>query len=188
MAEEQFAVNLAATTPPINLIFLDIDGVLNSTLTSSSSSSDGLDVDCLARLLTIIKEANAFLVLSTSWRLLPALKAELGAHFLNGKVDLSLLVGQTPERPDCPRAAEIVEWVGDHTGQIGSWVVLDDIWMDGKTTPAIAGTVWSTILVAASCLPLIDAFCIVFPCIRTLFSCVEECVCAASVGSRISSS
>ena len=140
MTAEQFDVNLASTPVPINIIFLDIDGVLNSTLVSSSSDR-GLDLQCFERLLMLIAKTNARVVLSPSWRLLPKLKAELGAHFIHGGLDLALLVGQTPERRDGPRAAEIAEWVGEHQEQVASWVVLDDIYMDPEITPAIAGTV-----------------------------------------------
>jgi len=119
-----------------------VDGVLNST---HPPFTGGLDPQCLGRFAALVSQSKAKIVLSTSWRLLPKLKAELGAHLAGAGLDLGLLVGQTPERVGSPRSAEIVEWVTAHEAQVASWVVLDDIFMDPVRSPAVAGHAVQTV-------------------------------------------
>lgn len=147
MALPHFAANLAAAAVDrggsIRIIFLDVDGVLNSTTPSFTGPT--LDPICLERLAGLIEQTGAKIVLSTSWRLLPKLMTELGDLLADGGVSLSHIVGQTAERRGGPRSAEIIEWVVEHTAQVSSWVALDDLWMDPEVTPAIAGHAIQTV-------------------------------------------
>lgn len=54
----------------MNVIFLDIDGVLNSQETEERCNGViGIDSDKVARLAKIVTSNNAILLLTSSWRL-----------------------------------------------------------------------------------------------------------------------
>ena len=54
----------------MNVIFLDIDGVLNSRETEESCNGViGIDSDKVARLAEIVTSNNAILLLTSTWRL-----------------------------------------------------------------------------------------------------------------------
>ena len=54
----------------INIIFLDVDGVLNSRayLNSHKDPEDEIDMRAVERLAKIYKQCNCKIVLSSSWR------------------------------------------------------------------------------------------------------------------------
>jgi len=56
---------LASAPRPLRLVFLDIDGVLN---TAGAANSGVLDVSCILRLREVLESARAVVVLSSSWR------------------------------------------------------------------------------------------------------------------------
>ena len=55
------------------IIFLDIDGVLNSETYDKNRTAGAIDPECAKRLNRIIKETNADIVISSSWKLSPSL-------------------------------------------------------------------------------------------------------------------
>jgi len=112
-------------------IFLDIDGVLNSTNTkvlTNYTRATFLDPDMILRLKRIIEATDAKVVLSSDWRydkdderynqdfieLRDTLK-ENGIEFY----------GFTPERIDGNRGFEIAEYILSHD-EFTNYVVLDD--------------------------------------------------------------
>jgi len=115
----------------MKVIFLDIDGVLNSTNTkhyTSYTHSTFVDNKMLSRLKRIIKDTGAEVVLSSDWRYdkederynqdfieLRDLLSDHGIEFY----------GFTPEIHNAPRSEEIYEFLKSHT-EITNYVVLDD--------------------------------------------------------------
>jgi hypothetical protein len=134
MTPTDFLANLTAATAagtPIDVIFLDVDGVLLPTQPKSLL----LDPECLRRFLGLVRQSKAKIVLSTSWRLVPVLRAELCTYLAAAGLDLALLVGQTPDLlrekgTRVSRADEVAVWVAGHLVQVASWVIVDDVFMD----------------------------------------------------------
>ena len=104
----------------MKLIFLDIDGVLNTKATLSTSVRN-IDGDKLSRLAFLAKAGDAKIVLSSSWRLLSreTLTDTLSCH------DLSV-IGATPSFNGNNRKSEILAFLRDFEAQVESFVILDD--------------------------------------------------------------
>lgn len=104
---------------PQKILFLDIDGVLNSRRTKNPRKLPYI-VDPRNRewLRTILRETNAKIVLSSTWRYDPVglLAAK---HFQIG------FIGITPDLPKQPRCAEIKAWL-KHRPWVKRFAVLDD--------------------------------------------------------------
>jgi hypothetical protein len=110
-----------------NVIFLDVDGVLNR----NGYSPNRLEPELLKQLARIIDETNATIVLSSFWRLSPSLVAKLESAFAdyglvihshtpNGKaLKTSRIVGGTQ------RGYEIQQWM-DENWTPDRFVILDD--------------------------------------------------------------
>jgi len=122
----------------MKVIFLDIDGVLNNQQTFQSRyehhQSTGewlLEIDgiMVSRLANIVKETNAKIVLSSSWRngfsydtCEPLGEQAQGLVDILNKYGLSLY-SRTGNGRD--RAEEIEEWLHNHR-DIDTFVILDD--------------------------------------------------------------
>ncbi len=120
----------------MKIIFLDIDGVLNSDAWFTKLSENkmiyfsvvrDLDKDAVKILNRIIKESGAKIVISSSWRLmftLDEIKTVLkdnGFEFVNEIIDI------TPKRHTFPsrRGNEIQEWITVNQFK-GPFVIIDD--------------------------------------------------------------
>ena len=101
----------------MNIIFLDVDGVLNTTsgkdfcFHEMHVGEGQLNSDCLYRLKRIIdKIADCQIVLSTSWRTsewrIGKLKHYLGTH----GIDPDIVIGKTT-RLGSSRTEQILTWV-----------------------------------------------------------------------------
>ena len=116
------------------IIFLDIDGVLNSVKYDRlRTESDGnIDVTRLVLLKELVDYSNADIVLSSTWRKhwdpdadkCDAIGNELNETFR--KFGLSIF-GKTPYIGYCDRSVEIKAWLDAHTGVYDSFVILDDM-------------------------------------------------------------
>ncbi len=125
----------------INILFLDIDGVLNSTQWYNSNSCKALDKSikryfdpvCIEYLNKIVNETEARIIISSSWRLLRDLQELQNIFYavgFKGKI-----YGKTPisssydmENP-IPRGLEIQEWLDDNRNKFKSsikYAILDD--------------------------------------------------------------
>ena len=123
----------------MKVIFLDIDGVLNSRK-YINSLGDGLfdnptyqmDPVAVARLNVITNATKAKIVVSSSWRLpflmhptpLPALQACMQSYGITGDI-----IGMTCERANAVRnrrGKEIQIWINDHYNDIEKFVIIDD--------------------------------------------------------------
>lgn len=108
----------------MKVIFLDVDGVLNS---AQDGYSIRLRTDSHLKLLQrIIKETGAKIVLSSSWRIgfTPASR-NLLARFKEYGLEL---MDCTPELPGSCRGDEIRQWLTDnvYNYDIENFVILDD--------------------------------------------------------------
>merc|ERR1719158_444259 len=120
---------LVSSAPrPLRLIFLDVDGVLN---TAGSANSGAINPELLSRLREVIVATGASVVLSSTWRNWPHLRALIMAA-----LPKDCVIGQTPlEDPKVwrndvrPREIQtFLSSIQEHVGaKVSSWVAVDDI-------------------------------------------------------------
>jgi hypothetical protein len=103
----------------MKVIFLDIDGVLNSDKTRNPRKFPYVvDPRLLARLTRLLERTRAKVVLSSSWRLDPV--GLLAARYW--KVPF---VGVCPDKPRSPRRAEVLAWLAANP-HVTRYAVIDD--------------------------------------------------------------
>lgn len=119
----------------MKILFLDVDGVLNSLLffrtrpRSDYLSDDRLDLQAIERLNRITDETGAKIVVSSTWRLpyvwnnqLAMLIVALQKTGIKGEI-----IGMTPDhQTQYGRGGEIQDWMNNCGLQIDSFVILDD--------------------------------------------------------------
>jgi hypothetical protein len=124
------------------IIFLDIDGVLNSSdylATRSKDESEDLykyldnfiDERAVLVLEEIASKSNAEIVISSTWRLyhFETLKTLLPNKGLTSKI-----IGKTPNKKGCCRGCQIHQWIRDNISYLEvdsassfkSYLILDD--------------------------------------------------------------
>lgn len=112
------------------LLFLDVDGVLNTP------NDGGLSSAMIKRLSNIIAKTKCQICLSTSWRADQSAKKSLFEALTKvGKIDIdSIYIGDTPAIYHLPRAYEIAEFLESKYDQNAlqslKWVALDDMPLD----------------------------------------------------------
>jgi hypothetical protein len=118
---------LLDASKPLRLIFLDVDGVLN---TADSADSGKITNALLSRLREVILQTGASVILSSTWRNWPQLRVLIMAALPKGCV-----VGQTPlEDPQVwrndVRPREIRDFlvqIQADVGQLTAWAAVDDM-------------------------------------------------------------
>jgi histidinol phosphatase-like enzyme len=130
------------------VLFLDIDGVLNSG--KYIKRLDGrfddpinqIDPDAVVRLNAITDLTGCKIVVSSTWRLaflgqmaepLRSLQGCLRMYNITGDV-----IGMTPNKRNCvrnQRGKEIESWLQDHAGQVDKFVIIDDDCDMGRMKP-----------------------------------------------------
>lgn len=114
----------------IKVIFLDVDGVLNSDRTHRLTSEGFIFVGAshLRNLRRIVDETGAKVVLSSDWRY-DRDDPKSNRSFLELRDELLKygisLYDFTPELPDAHRGHEIDQWLREHSNVTG-FVILDD--------------------------------------------------------------
>ena len=115
------------------IIFLDIDGVLNSLRydNAKDNTQGNIDETRLLLLKEIVDKTSAKIVLSSSWRKHWNQNAELcdeiGKNLTAVFSKHSLFIyDKTPQSPTNDRAEEIQIWLNTHKN-IEAFVILDDI-------------------------------------------------------------
>ena len=111
----------------MNIVFLDVDGVLNNIGTTDISMINcccGIDDKNLEQLKRLINETHSKIVLSSDWRLDDDLEkfliSRLSEHGLS-------IYDKTPNLHKYDeRGEEIKTWLRKHS-DISSWIVLDDM-------------------------------------------------------------
>ena len=123
------------------VLFLDVDGVLNTLASCSSRRAivspnwpGPLSAPLLARLGKVLSATGAVVVLSSTWRLHDAGVAALMHGLRFSGIDTSICCGATPSLPGRPRAHEIAEWIDTH-GPCATWAAVDDLdlWCEDPT-------------------------------------------------------
>lgn len=110
------------------LIFLDIDGVLNSQQwfieKCPTSLRDHIDPKKVKLLAEIIKDTDAEIVISSTWRvehyslILEILKSM--------NFDTSKIIGKTPLSNTGHRGTEIQAWISEFVKEEFTFVIIDD--------------------------------------------------------------
>lgn len=105
------------------IIFLDVDGVLNSV---QDGFSINLKTDKHLKLLEqLVKETNSNIVLSSSWRIGFGRSFSLSNTLISRLKEHGLsILDITPEREDGNRSLEIKEWIGKNP--VKNILILDD--------------------------------------------------------------
>jgi hypothetical protein len=117
------------------VIFLDVDGVLNSKATRAtenkaklSGGTSGIAPSLLAHLQEIVKQTGAYVVVSSTWREVPEKLAELTKALADCKIRI---IGNTPTleaQGMGDRVDEIRKWLSDNVMMmVEKWIVLDDL-------------------------------------------------------------
>lgn len=126
-------------TRPMKVVFLDFDGVLNSTTFHEASGkrqqpnslpsklsmewwAEGVDPEAVARLNGLLKRTGAKVVVSSSWRLGTDerwLQRVLEMRGFEGEV-----IGKTERWVERDRSYEIQRWLA--TTRVEGFVILDD--------------------------------------------------------------
>jgi hypothetical protein len=103
----------------MKVIFLDIDGVLNSDETPNPRTLPYIiDERLLARLRDLLERCQAKVVLTSSWRIDPI--GLYAAKYWNVPFH-----DVCPDMPDKPRREEILAWLKQHP-TVARFVVVDD--------------------------------------------------------------
>ncbi len=118
----------------MRIIFLDIDGVLNSRRYDAERSAEqgNIDETRLALLKRLVDATEAKLVLISSWRKHwdrdTALCDEIGLELneLFARYGLTIM-DKTPALMDYDRPWEVRRWLSEHGDQVESYVIFDDI-------------------------------------------------------------
>lgn len=121
----------------MKIIFLDIDGVLNSVMydarRTDESKDTRIDMSRVELLSEIVRQTGAKIVFSSTWREDWEISTELcgeDGRYVNSclaKYGLSIIdktprIGYTDER-----RVEILTWLHRHKDEVESFVILDDI-------------------------------------------------------------
>ncbi len=116
------------------IIFLDIDGVLNSVLYNiGRREGDGsIDKSRLVLLKELIDKTGAEIVLSTTWRRHWSPRADerdaIGdwLNELFEKYGIAI-ADKTPLIDVADRASEVRAWLAEHEGEVETFVIIDDM-------------------------------------------------------------
>lgn len=121
------------TEPTLNwndqtVVFLDIDGVLNSLATAKRDGEYGIAQDLLQHLHKIINATNCDIVISSAWRVgdgwrARLLEAGLSVVIMDRTPRMHRPVGTGWEYKE--RGKEIQAWLDAHTG-IKAYAIIDD--------------------------------------------------------------
>ncbi|QJI52419.1 hypothetical protein [Psychrobacillus phage Perkons] len=126
----------------MKLIFLDIDGVMNSGFSKRSDKHFSLafDDNAVTNLKQILERTGAMIVVSSTWRLGEAIKSLKEDIFIHYGLD-KYIVGVTPYYQETIRGLEIADYLAhQHNQVIESFVILDDDTDMGSFTDRLVKT------------------------------------------------
>ena len=121
----------------MKIIFLDIDGVLNSDKYDESridkNNDNSIDLSRVELLASLVKSTDAKIVLTSSWRVewnkISALCGNYGKYINEcfSKYGISVL-DKTPFISYVgSRSKEVLSWIVNHRSDVESFVILDDM-------------------------------------------------------------
>lgn len=112
----------------MNVVFLDIDGVLNNlgSVIGLGNPSKFFDPVSVALVERLCREGDAKIVISSSWRIGKIYRlidemTKCGAGRLR-----EYIIGETPNLPGMRRGDEIARYLDEHAAEVASYVILDD--------------------------------------------------------------
>lgn len=114
----------------IKVIFLDVDGVLNTCRTTRRTATGYkfIGIKQIRKLRQIVISTGAKVVLSSDWRY-DRDDPTQNSDYLELRMELLKygihLYGFTPELPSCHRGKEIDQWLKEHD-KVENFVILDD--------------------------------------------------------------
>ena len=114
-----------------SILFLDVDGVLNTRKVLLEGDVDPIDIDCAEQLERVIKESGCKIVISSTWRIfgevyiLRAINKALGRR--SPSIEESV-VGVTPSKTsnDECRGDEIQTWLDQNQNKVDKFAIVDD--------------------------------------------------------------
>jgi len=106
----------------MNIVFLDIDGVLNQN--GSMDFPPALDTAKVGNLNLILENTNANIVISSTWRFMFSQEEIENALTTAGFMFLDRIIDKTPVLNEGTRGSEIAMWMQDK--DIQSFAILDD--------------------------------------------------------------
>eukprot|EP01084_Bolivina_argentea_P062545 114393_1 len=129
--------------PIIKILFLDIDGVMNTLLLEQDIDTDPnalFKIDRIDRLKHILKQTNCKIVLSTAWRRHDEMKSQIKQEFIKNKIDWNdIYIGDTPIEDDfkcdlnmTQRTYEINKYLKSIESKycVKMWCAVDDMTLD----------------------------------------------------------
>lgn len=116
----------------MKVLFLDIDGVLNSRVYEIGKKLEDsfIDISRLPLVSKIVSETGAFIVLSSTWR--EHWKEnisecdDMGVELHNAFDKYNLKIYDTTGADKKNRSQEIREWLQEHDNDVENYVILDD--------------------------------------------------------------
>ena len=110
----------------MNILFLDMDGVMNTLYTSVIANPDDIDAENVKWLKHIVTSVDLKIVLSTSWRHSPELVRKINKRFHDEGFG-RIVIDMTPDLLDGVRGIEIMTWLeAQPVGRVKKFAVLDD--------------------------------------------------------------
>lgn len=114
----------------MRVVFLDIDGVLNSVgfrPENPQGLRDWLSETNVRALRRIVESTGAAIVLTSSWRITMAIE-EIASALSDRGVHVNI-IGSTPSLAPGSRAAEIALWLRSTDLRVEAWIAVDDDWI-----------------------------------------------------------
>ncbi|MDE2233374.1 MAG: hypothetical protein KGJ90_04670 [Patescibacteria group bacterium] len=106
----------------MQVIFLDIDGVLNSSLTLKTlrNNKTGMDKGLVAIFNDIVERTGAKVVLSSTWRIFPYWRSAMKIGGVRAQ-----FLDKTAYIPGQTRGYEVKRWLKKHP-EVEKYAILDD--------------------------------------------------------------
>lgn len=112
---------------PLRVIFLDVDGVLN---TYNQALAQQINHTCLKNFCELVTRTNAYIVISSSWRKYKTFMYKLMSSLRLFNCEYRV-IGKTIEISPFDRPDEIMDWIYNfeerYATKIDSWIAVDDM-------------------------------------------------------------
>ena len=128
--EDLISAATAALTGQTRVIFLDVDGVLNSRASREAASSDAPPPEIMEHLKFLVDNTQSKIILSSTWRLVDHKRHQLENLFLQYGLSVN---GSTPDLEKVAkgdRVDEIFLWLEMHAAKsqhVHAWIAIDDM-------------------------------------------------------------